>query len=153
MCFRKLFALFFLGLLVLGLFGFFGRSGSRYDEAYRQGFIDGQRAAVSSEAAPKGTEGAETAVPGGRSGTQVVYHENDFFFPAPSFLLFLVPLFAFSMLFMKSSRRHRYGRHSGWAGPCGRGPWGAPPWKQGTDSPQEKSPGDIDDGPDDLKYV
>ena len=50
MFFKKLFGLFFIGLLIFGLLGFFGRSsGSGYDSAYRQGFIDGQQADVASD--------------------------------------------------------------------------------------------------------
>ena len=153
MIFRKLFGLFFVGLLVFSLIGFFGRnSQGGYESAYRQGFIDGQQSAVvSGEAAPEGAEGTTTKAP----GTQIYYRDQSFFVPGPSPLLFLGPLVAFGLLFMRFAK---HGRHRGWGphGPCGpgRGPWGPPPWKQGEDSPQEKSPDDIDDGPgESIKYA
>lgn len=156
MIFRKLFGLFFLGFLVFGLIGLFGRnSQGGYESAYRQGFIDGQKtAAAGNETVPEGAEGAASAAP----GTQVYYRDQSFFVPGPSPLLFLVPLFAFGLLFMRFAKHGRHGRRGGWGphGPCGpgRGPWGPPPWKQGEDSPGEKSPDDIDDGPgESVKYA
>lgn len=153
MFFKKLFGLFFIGLLIFGLLGFFGRSsGSGYDSAYRQGFIDGQQAAVASG---EGAEGAAKTVPDSASGTNIYYRGHDFFFPAPALLLCLVPLFAIGFMMMASGKRGRHGRRGGW-GPCGpgRGPWGPGPRKQWEDSPSEKSPEDIDDGSDEaIKYA
>ncbi len=147
--FRKLTGAFFLGLLVLGLFGLFGRNAnSGYDAAYRQGFLDGQQAAVAgSETAAETT----TVPPSSSTGTNIYYRDRDFFFPGSAALLCLVPLVAFSMLFMGMGKR-RHGRHGPW-GPCGpRGPRKHGPWQQEADSPSEKSPDDIDDGPDETIY-
>lgn len=110
--------------------------------------MDGQTAAAGKETTAEDAGGAAASAP----GTQVYYRDRSFFFPGPGPLLFLVPLFAFAMLFMGAARRGRHGRHRGWGsayGPCGygRGSWGPPPWKQGQDNPSEKSPDDIDDGP------
>jgi len=147
MFFKKLFGLFFIGLLIFGLLGFFGRaSGPRYDSAYRQGFIDGQQAAASSV---EGAEGAAKAVPDSASGTNIYYRGHDLFFPAPALLLCLVPLFAIGFMMMASGKRGRHGRRGGW-GPCGPG---RRPWKQWEESSSEKSPDDIDDGPDKVKYA
>jgi hypothetical protein len=141
--FRKLFGLFFVGLLIFGLFGAFGRGGSsRYETAYRQGFVDGQRAAVGDSSA---AEAGKTAVPDGAQDVNVYYHNDGFSFPGFSFLLCLVPLFALGLMAMGAGRHRRHGR--GWSGPCG----GYAPWKNGWDqegrSSSEKSPDDIDDGP------
>lgn len=147
--FRKLFGAFFFGLLVLGLFGLFGRGTNRgYDSAYRQGFIDGQQAAVAgSETAAETTTGP----PGSSAGTNIYYRDQGFFFPGSAALLCLVPLVAFSMLFMGMGKR-RHGRHGPW-GPCGpRGPWKHGPSPQTAGSSPEKSPDDIDDGPDETIY-
>ena len=155
--FRKLFGLFFVGLLIFGLFGFIGRGGhGRYQSAYRQGFMDGQQAAVGSS--EKGAEGGEetgSTVPVGTSGTQVYYRGHDFFFPGSVFLFCLLPLFFFGMVFMLFGKRRwrGHGQQRGWCGhsrgkhgPWGHGPWG--PREDQEDSSQEKSPDDIDDGPD-----
>jgi hypothetical protein len=146
--FRKLMGLFFIGLLVFALLGLFGgRAGSGFDSAYRQGFIDGQQAATA------GSEGAEGSVPSAKSGTNIYYRDHSLFFPGPALLLCLVPLFAFGFMAMKSGMRH--GRRAAW-GPCGPGPrhWKHGPWEQWQDGPKEKSPDDIDDGPEDtVRYA
>jgi hypothetical protein len=150
MFFRKLFGLFFLGLIIFGLLGLIGRGPGRYDAAYRQGFIDGQQSVVTGDKAA--SESAEEAA-GGPSGTQIYYRDQSFFFPAPGAMLFLVPLAAFAFLFMRKGRRHHHrhwgGYHNGgyWGGPCGRhGKW--------QDGPKEKSPDDIDDGSDEtIRYA
>ena len=145
--FRKLFGLFFLGLLVFGLFGAFGRgSGGRYEAAYRQGFVDGRQAAAE-ESAAVGT--AKTAVPGGTQGVNVYVRDHGFILPGSGFLLLcLVPWFAFGMMFMGAGRR-RHGR--GGPHPCGHGHG---PWDHEGRSSSEKSPDDIDDGPPEpAKYA
>ncbi len=140
--FRKLLLLVFICLLIFGLFGVYGRSaGPGYESAYRQGFIDGQQAAAG---------GAESAAP----GTQIYYRGHDYFFPAPGLLLCLIPLFAIGFMMMAAGK-HRHGRHRGWT-PCGpgHGSWKHGPWEQWGDSPKEKSPDDIDDGPDEtIRYA
>ena len=143
--FRKLFGLFFVGLLIFGVFGAFGRGGgSRYEAAYRQGFVDGQQAAVGSSETT--AETPKTAVPSGTQGVNVYYRDHGFFFPGFGFLLCLVPLFALGLMAMGAGRHRRHGR--GWSHPCGSG---HAPWKNGWDqegsSASEKSPADIDDGP------
>lgn len=153
--FRKLFGLFFVGLLILGIFGFFGggRHG-RYQEAYSQGYIDGQRAAASSESAAEGAESAAKSVPDSVPGANVYYHGHSFFFPGFGLLFCLVPLLFFGLMFMGMGRRRWYrgnhyghwGRGSwGYDGPCGPRRWGSRSgWDEGV---KEKSPEDIDDGP------
>ena len=148
--FRKLLIVAFIALFIFGLLGVYGgRANSGFEAAYRQGFIDGRQSAVS------GSEEAGAAVPNGPSGTNIYYRDHSLFFPGPALLLCLVPLFAFGMLAMKSGRRHRYGRKRGW-GPCGPAPrhWNKGSWDRSDDSPQEKSPDDIDDGPDEtVRFV
>jgi hypothetical protein len=148
MFFKKLFGLFFIGLLIFSLLGLFGRSaGPGFNDAYRQGFLDGQQSAV---AAGESAEGAKTAVPNAApSGTNIYYRDHGFFFPGPPLLLCLVPLFAFGFMMLASGKRRR-GYRGGWGpggpgGPCG--PWRHGPWGQWEDDPKEKSPDDIDDGP------
>ena len=143
--FRKLAGLFFVGLLIFGLFGAFGRNDNRHVvEAYRQGFVDGQQAAAGAEA---GT--AKTAVPDGMPGANIYIRDHGFFFHSFGFLLLcLVPLFALGLLFLGGGRRRRHGR--GWSGhPCGGGTahWKQRSWGQQESSGTEKSPEDIDDGP------
>jgi len=152
--FRKLFGLFFLTLLILGVIGLFSRSGpDQYQAAYQEGFIAGQQAAVNSgQAAPAGVEESTTVAPTGQPGTQIFYRGHGFFFPGFGLLLCLMPLFFFGLLFMVFGKRRRYGRHGHWGhyrrgyGPCGPGPWGRR--ENWDDSPKEKSPEDIDDGSD-----
>ena len=151
--FRKLMGLFFIGLLVFGLLGLFGgRSGFRYEAAYRQGFIDGQQTTV---AGGEGAEGTTGAVPNNSSGTNIYYRDHSFFFPGPALLLCLVPLFAFGLMAMKSGMRYGHGRSGAW-GPCGSG-FGSRKhgrWGEWEDGPKEKSPDDIDDGPNEaVGYV
>ncbi len=157
--FRKLFGLFFFGLLVFGLLGLFGggRHG-RTQSAYRQGFIDGQQAAaVGSEAAAEGAEGASTAVPQQMPGTNVYYRGHGFFLPGFGLLFCLIPFFFIGLFFMVFGRggRHGHGRHRGpWGhhrggyGPWGQGPCG--PKRSWQEEPKEKSPDDIDDGADEA---
>lgn len=141
--FRKLMGLFFIGLLVFGLLGLFGgRSGFRYEAAYRQGFIDGQQTAV---AGGEDAAGTGKAAPSSASGTNIYYRDHSFFFPGPALLLCLVPLFAFGFMALKSGMRH----NAAW-GSCGPGygPRKHGRWGEWADGPKEKSPDDIDDGPD-----
>lgn len=141
---RKLFALFFVGFLIFGVFGGIGRGAdNRYEAAYRQGFVDGQQVAA-------GKEGADApAAPANLPGAQVYVRDHSFFFPGFGFLLLcLVPLFFLGFVFRGAGRR-RHGRGMPYA--CG-------PWQRGSWEPQggktEKSPDDIDDGPSDpLKYA
>ena len=155
--FRKLFGLFFVGLLIFGLFGFIGRGRhGRTQSAYQQGFFDGQQAAaVNSEKGVESSEGTSTTAPVGTSGTQVYYRGHDFFFPGSVFLFCLMPLFFAGMLFMLFGKRRwhgqyahhgRWGHHKGGRGPWGPGPCG--PRQDRQDDAKEKSPEDIDDGPD-----
>ena len=148
--FRKLLVLVFIGLLVFGLLGQYGgRSGTGFEAAYRQGFLDGQQAVAGTE----GAEGTKSVAPDGNSGTNIYYRDHSLFFPGPALLLCLVPLFAFGMMAMKSGRRH--GHRGAW-GPCGpgRGPWKHGPGEQWEDGSKEKSPDDIDDGPDEsVRYA
>jgi hypothetical protein len=148
--FRKLLVIAFIGLFIFGLLGVYGgRANSGFETAYRQGFADGRQSTAS------GAEAADAANSTGPSGTNIYYRDHSLFFPGPALLLCLVPLFAFGLLAMKSGRRHRYGRSGAW-GPCGpaskhrkRGSWDR--W---DDNPNEKSPDDIDDGPDEtIRYV
>jgi hypothetical protein len=155
--FRKLFGLFFFGLLIFGLLGLFGRGGhGRYQSAYNQGFIAGQQAAADSgEAAPEGSEGAAPAAPDNYPGANLYYRGHGFFFPGFGLLFCLVPFFLIGLFFMGFGKRrwhgHRHhrghwGRHS-----RGHGCWGPGSRDQGkdtADSSQEKSPDDLDDGPD-----
>jgi hypothetical protein len=150
--FRKLFGLFFLGILIFGLLGVFGnlRHG-RYQSAYQQGFFDGQQAAAkSSESAAEGSEGVTTAPSARRPGTNVYYRGHGLFLPSFGLMFCLVPLFFFGLFFAFFGKRrwHGHGRHRGhWGhGPCGPGPWRH---RDGAEeSTKEKSPDDIDDGPD-----
>ena len=155
--FRKLFGLFFLGFIFLGILGLFGRGGhGRYQSAYQQGFIDGQQtAAASSEAAPAGAEETASAAPSQPPGTNVYYRGHGFFFPGSGLLFCLIPFFLMGLFFMAFGKRrwHGYHHHRGQRGHHrgGYGPWGHGPCghrKDWEDSPQEKSPDDIDDGPD-----
>lgn len=154
--FRKLFGLFFLGFLIFGLLGLFGggRHG-RTQAAYRQGFMDGQQAAAASkEAAPESAEEAAPVAPGNYPGANVYYRGHGFFFPGFGLMFCLIPFFFFGLFFMAFGKRRWHGRHhhrGQWGhyrghGPCGRGPWADKGARQ--DSSQEKSPDDIDDGPD-----
>jgi len=155
--FRKLFGLFFLGFIFLGLFGFFSRGGhGRYQSAYEQGFIAGQQAAAASgEAAPEGAEGTKTAAPSQIPGANVYYRGHGFFFPGFGLFFCLIPFFLMGMFFMVFGKRrwhgHRHhrgpwGHHRGGYGPWGRGPCGSR--RDGEDGAEEKSPEDIDDGAD-----
>jgi hypothetical protein len=159
--FRKLFGLFFFGLLIFGMFGLLGRGGhGRYDEAYRQGFIDGQQATSDSGKAAPDTAGETTsAVPQSRPGANIYYRGHGFFFPGFGLFLCLIPLFMFGLFFMGFGKRrwhgHRHhrgpwGHHGRGRGPCGPGPWGRGEGAEDSaqDSGQEKSPDDIDDGSD-----
>lgn len=148
--FRKLMGLFFIGLLIFAFLGLFSRrAGSGFESAYRQGFIDGQQAAV---AGGEGAEETTDALPNSSSGTNIYYRDHSLFFPGPAMLLCLIPLFAFGFMAMKSGMRH--GRRGAW-GPCGpaRGHWKRGPWEPWEDGPKEKSPDDIDDGPDEAAYA
>lgn len=151
--FRKLFGLFFVGLLIFGLFGIFGRSGHhRYQEAYRQGYTDGQKSMTNSEAAAEGAESAPKAVPDGVPGAHVFYRGHGFFFPGFGLLFCLIPLFFFGMFMMGMGKHHRRNGHRGhWKhGHWGHGPCGPRHWDRRDkqeDGPKEKSPEDIDDGP------
>jgi hypothetical protein len=138
--FRKLLVIAFVGLFIFGLLGVYGgRANSGFEAAYRQGFADGRQSAVT------GAGEASDAFPSGPSGTNIYFRDHSLFFPGPALLLCLVPLFAFAMMAMKSGRRYRYGRW-GRCGPASKH-WQQGPWDQWDDSPQEKSPDDIDDKP------
>lgn len=149
--FRKLWGLLFLSFVLLGIFGFLGRAGQDGRQlAYQQGFMAGQQAAASGgEAASAVGEGEAPAVPRSYPGAKVYYRGHGFFFPGFGLLFCALPFFFLGFLFMAFGKRRRYGR--GWHGPCGRGGW-----RQGAgghdedwrDRPQEKSPDDIDDGPE-----
>ncbi len=148
--FRKLFGLFFIGLLVFGLLGIFGRSGHRqYQEAYRQGYIDGQQAAASSEGTADGSQSTPKAVPDGVPGAHVFYRGHGFFFPGFGLLFCLIPLFFFGLFFMGMGKRRRHKGHwsdKHWGhGPCGPRGWDSR--REREEAPKEKSPEDIDDGP------
>jgi hypothetical protein len=150
--FRKLFGLFFLGLLLFGVLGFFGRSGQhRTQEAYQQGFMAGQQAAAaSSETKAEGAQETMTTVPHRTPGANVYFRGHGFFFPSFGLLFCLVPLFMIGLLFTFGGKRrwHKHGHHPGhWGrGPCGPGRWG--PHDGGEESAKEKSPEDIDDSQD-----
>mgnify|MGYP001818095503 CR=1 FL=1 len=150
--FRKLFGLFFVGLLIFGLWGLFGRAAAgRYQNAYQQGFVAGQQAAASSkEGVAAGAAEAAPAAPDGHQGTQVYYRGHSFFFPGFGLLFCLIPLFFLGLMFMGFGKRrwHKHGYRGGpWRhGPCGPGPRRYE--AERADSPKEKSPDDIDDGPD-----
>ena len=154
--FRKLFGLFFLGILVLGFLGLFGRGGhgghGRYQSAYHQGFIDGQQSvATNSEAAPAGAEKTTTATPNQIPGANVYFRGYGFFFPGFGLMFCLIPLFFFGLFFMVFGKRRRHHRGHWGHHRRGQGPWGHGPCGHRMDrekSPQEKSPDDIDDGPD-----
>jgi len=152
--FRKLFGLFFLGFIFLGLLGVFGRGGHGNDQsAYEQGFMAGQQAAAASnEAAVDGAAETASAAPSQPPGTNVYYRGHRFFFPGSGLLFCLMPFFLMGMFFMIFGKRrwHGHGHHRGRWGHH-RGPWGQGPCghrKEREDSPQEKSPDDIDDGAD-----
>ena len=153
--FRKLFGLFFFGLLIFGLLGLFGRGGhGRYQSAYQEGFTAGQRAsAASNEAAPEGAEETTNAAPNQIPGANVYFRGHGFFFPGFGLLFCLTPFFLMGLFFMVFGKRrwhgHRHlrghvGHNKGGHGPWGHGPCGHR--KHWQDSPQEKSPDDIDDG-------
>ena len=155
--FRKLFGLFFLGFIFLGILGLFGRGGhGNRQSAYQQGFIDGQQmAAAGSEAAPEDAEGTTSAAPTQPPGTNIYYRGHGFFFPGSGLLFCLMPFFLMGMFFMVFGKRrwhgHRHhreywGHHGGGYSPWGQGPCGHR--KERGDSPQEKSRDDIDDGSD-----
>lgn len=148
--FRKLFGLFFLGLLIFGLLGFFGRMGhGRYETAYQQGFIAGQQAAAAeSGAAPEAGAAASGAVPGGYPGANVYFRGHGFFFPGFGLLLCLIPFFFIGLMFMVFGGRRRHGRHRHWRGgpPCGPRSWRQ--HERQEEDAKEKSPDDIDDGRD-----
>ena len=98
--FRKLFGLFFIGLLIFGLFGVFGRGGHhRTQEAYQQGFIAGQQAAAAENTA-EGAEGTTTTVPNQSAGTNIYYRGHGFFFPGSLLLFCLMPFFLLGFVFM-----------------------------------------------------
>ena len=155
--FRKLFGLFFLGILILGLFGFLGRGGyGRNQSAYQQGFLAGQQAAAASnEASPEGAGGTITAAPNQPAYENVYSRGHGFFFPGFALFFCLIPIFLLGFFMIMGKRRwhgHRHhrghwGHHRGGYGPWGQGPCGrhGEDWE---DSPKEKSPDDIDDGPD-----
>lgn len=152
--FRKLFGLIFFGLLIFGLFGMFGRGRHhQYQEAYRQGYVDGQQAAVGSEESADGTQSAPKAVPDGVPGTHVFYRGHGFFFPGFGMFLCLIPLFLFGLFFSGMGKRRWHKGHRGhWNHKHGgRGPCGPRGWHSGRErqeqEPTEKSPEDIDDGP------
>ena len=152
--FRKFFGLLFLGFLIFGILGLFGRAGAgRYHSAYQQGFIAGQQAAASSAGTAAEEAGeSTTAVPNGYSypGANVYWRGHGFFFPGFGLLFCLVPFFFLGLLFMGFGRRRWHGHHRH-RGPCGHGSWKHGPRRHGedwVDSSQEKSPDDIDDGPD-----
>ena len=161
--FRKLFGLLFMGFLLFGVLGFFGRaSAGRYHSAYQQGFIAGQQAAAggseaaaaSSEgAAAEGAEGSASAAAKGYNypGANVYWRGHGFFFPGFGLLFCLIPFFFLGLLFMGFGKRRHWHGHHRHRGPCGHGSWKDGPRRHDedwVDSSQEKSPGDIDDGPD-----
>lgn len=151
--FRKLFGLFFLGLLIWGLFGFFGRMGhGRYESAYQQGFIAGQQAAAAESGAVAETGGAvSSAVPSAAPGANVYFRGHGFFFPGFGLLLCLIPFFFIGLLSMAFGGRRRHRRYRHWrGGPCGARSWRHEErWEEGAEeSGKEKSPDDIDDGRD-----
>lgn len=153
MFFRKILALFFIGFLFFGLIGGFGRNGgfdAGYDAAYRQGFLDGQQAAAGAEAPKAAESAAETGAPAAPAvpGTQVYVRDRGFFLPTFAFLLCLAPLFFIGLSFLGFGRHGRRRQRGSW-GPCGpdKRAWKHGAWQSGDNSPQEKSPEDIDDGP------
>ena len=155
--FRKLFGLFFLGFILLGILGVFGRGGhGRYQSTYQQGFLDGQQVAAAQSAAdPETAAGAPVPVPNQRPGADIYFRGHGFYFPGFGLLFCLIPFFFMGLFFMVFGKR-RWHRHHHHRGGWGHRRGGRPPWKGGPcgprrespDSPQEKSPDDIDDGPD-----
>ena len=147
--FRKLFGLFFVGLLIFGLFGFFGRMGyGRYQTGYQQGFIAGQQAAAVGGTSAQTGAAPTTAVPAPYPGASLYFRGHGFFFPGFGLFLCLIPLFFIGLLSMAFGGRRRYGRRHHWrGGPCGPGPRHHHHRWPGED-PREKSPDDIDDGRD-----
>jgi hypothetical protein len=146
--FRKLMGVLFLSFLLLGIFGFLGHIGQdRSQAAYRQGFMAGQQAAASGgEAAAAGVEEAAPAAPVSYPGTKVYYRGHGFFFPGFGLLFCALPFFFLGFLFMAFGKRRWYGH-----GRCGHGGWQQGPGGRGEDwagKRQEKSPDDIDDGPE-----
>lgn len=147
--FRKLFGLFFMALLILGVFGLFGRMGhGRYESAYRQGFIAGQQAAAASDATAESGAAPVPAAPGAYPGANVYFRGHGFFFPGFGLLLCLIPFFFIGLMFMAFGGRRRHGRpYRHWrGGPCGPGPWRH--HRRWEEKGKEKSPDDIDDGRD-----
>ncbi|MCO5191221.1 MAG: hypothetical protein M9918_23915 [Anaerolineae bacterium] len=141
--FRKLFGLFFIGLLFFGLLGVVGRGRqARYDAAYLQGFIAGQQTTTGdSKTTATGAEGVAEVTPDAFPSAQR-YNCN------PGFGSFLLPLLLIGAGFMFLGKRRWHGHHHP-RGPWGhrarsQGAWGCSEHEQPTQ--KEKSPDDIDDG-------
>jgi hypothetical protein len=119
MIFRKLFGLFFLGLLVFGLVGLISAGGrSRYQAAWLEGYAAGQQAAVSAEQGTTG--GAQGAAVPAAPPAPVYGFGHGWFFPGFGMFFCFLPLFLFGLPFLFFGRRHgRRGHwhgHRGWRG-------------------------------------
>jgi hypothetical protein len=106
MIFKKLFGLGFLTIMLFAFLGLFVGPAreSRTNEAYRQGYIDGQQTAASEEGI------ANTVPPASAYGYDTHRRWHSGFFPGP-LLLCLLPFMFFGLMSMMFGCKSRHWKH------------------------------------------